>query len=58
MTDLGLRTKESKKFKVTTRSKHNYLLIEKVLDRNFIVAHPSRLWAFYMTYIQTKEGSV
>ena len=56
MRELGLRSKLSKKFKVTTDSKHNYLVVENVLDRNFIVAHPSRVWVPDITYIQTKEG--
>ena len=56
MRELGLRSKLSKKFKVTTDSKHNYLVVENVLDRNFIVAQPSRVWVSDITYIQTKEG--
>src|SRR5690606_3913372 len=56
MKELGLRSKLSKKFKVTTDSKHNYLVVENVLDRNFIVAHPSKVWVSDITYIQTKEG--
>ncbi len=32
MRELGLRSKLSKKFKVTTDSKHNYLVVENVLD--------------------------
>lgn len=56
MKELGLRSKLSKKFKVTTNSKHNYLVVENVLDRNFIVADPSKVWVPDITYIQTKEG--
>ena len=56
MRELGLRSKLSKKFKVTTDSKHNYLVVENVLDRKFIVANPSRVWVSDITYIQTKEG--
>ena len=56
MRELGLRSKLSKRFKVTTDSKHNYLVVENVLDRNFIVAQPSRVWVSDITYIQTKEG--
>ena len=33
----------SKKFKVTTNSKHNYLVAENILDRNFMVAKPSQV---------------
>lgn len=56
MRELGLRSKLSKKFKVTTDSKHNDLVVENVLERNFIVAHPSKVWVSEITYIQTKEG--
>src|SRR5690606_29674653 len=35
MKELGLRSKLSKKFKVTTDSKHNYLVVENILDRGF-----------------------
>jgi transposase InsO family protein len=56
MRELGLRSKLSKKFKVTTDSKHNYLVVENVLDRNFMVTNPSRVWVSDITYIQTKEG--
>ena len=56
MKELGLRSKLSKKFKVTTNSKHNYLLVENVLNRNFMVTNPSRVWVSDITYIQTKEG--
>ena len=56
MKELGLRSKLSKKFKVTTNSKHNYLMVENVLERNFIVEQPSRVWVSDITYIQTKEG--
>lgn len=33
MKELGLRSKLSKKFKVNTNSKHNYLVVENVLNR-------------------------
>jgi transposase InsO family protein len=56
MRELGLSSKLSKKFKVTTDSKHNYLVVENVLDRNFMVTNPSRVWVSDITYIQTKEG--
>jgi putative transposase len=56
MKELGLRSKLSKKFKVTTDSKHNYLVVENVLDRCFTVGQPSKVWVSDITYIQTKEG--
>lgn len=56
MKELGLRSKLSKKFKVTTNSKHNYLVAENVLDRHFIADKPAQVWVSDITYIQTKEG--
>jgi hypothetical protein len=35
MNQLGLRSKLSKKFKVTTNSKHNHLIMPNVLNREF-----------------------
>jgi transposase InsO family protein len=56
MRELSLRSKLSKKFKVTTDSKHNYLLVENVLNRQFLVPQPSKAWVSDITYIHTKEG--
>jgi putative transposase len=56
MKQLGLQSKLSKKFKVTTNIKHNYLVVENVLNRQFLVANSSRVWVSDITYIQTKEG--
>lgn len=56
MKQLGLRSKLSKKFKVTTDSKHNYLMVENVLNRQFLVSEPSKVWVSDITYIYTKEG--
>lgn len=56
MKELGLRSKLSRKFKVTTNSKHNYLVVENVLNRGFTISAPSEVWVSDITYIQTKEG--
>ena len=58
MRELGLRSKLSKKFKVTTNSNHNYLVVENVLNREFVVKKPSKSWVSDITYIQTKEGFI
>jgi transposase InsO family protein len=54
--ELGLRSKLSKKFKVTTNSKHNYLVVENILNSVFTVTHPSKFWISDISYIQTKTG--
>jgi transposase InsO family protein len=56
MKQLGLFSKLSKKFKVTTDSKHSYLLVENVLNRQFSVSQPLKAWVSDITYIHTKEG--
>ena len=56
MKELGLKSKLSKKFKVTTNSKHNYLIAENVLNRDFKATRISQKWVSDITYIQTKEG--
>ncbi|WP_394799519.1 IS3 family transposase [Chryseobacterium turcicum] len=43
MKELGLRSKLSKKFKVTTNSKHNYLVVDNILDRNFTADKSSKV---------------
>lgn len=56
MREMGLRSKLSRKFKATTNSKHNYWVVENVLDRNFKTASISEVWVSDITYIQTREG--
>ena len=56
MNQLGLRSKLAKKFKVTTNSKHNYLVVPNVLNREFSVTEPSKARVSDITYIHTKEG--
>ena len=56
MKQLGLFSKLSKKFKVTTDSKHNYLVVENILNRQFTPKSLSRVWVSDITYIHTKEG--
>jgi len=56
MNQLGLRSKLTKKFKVTTNSKHNYLVVPNVLNREFSVTEPSKAWISDIIYIHTKEG--
>ena len=56
MKALGFKSKLSRKFKATTNSNHNYLTVENILNREFVVSKPSKAWVSDITYIQTKEG--
>jgi transposase InsO family protein len=51
-----IHSKTKKKFKVTTNSKHNNPVYENILDRNFRVNEPNKLWISDITYIWTNEG--
>jgi putative transposase len=42
MNDLGLRSKLSKRFKVTTNSMHKYLIVPNVLNSEFSVIELSK----------------
>ena len=56
MRELGIRSKLSKKFKIKTDSKHNYLVVENILDRDFESTKPAQKWVSDITYIRTIEG--
>lgn len=56
MKQLGLYSKLSRKFKVTTNSKHNHFVVQNVLNREFTVNKPSKVWVSDITYIPTNEG--
>ncbi len=53
---LGLRCKQELKFKVTTDSKHNLPVAPNILNREFSVNAPGKVWASDITYILTDEG--
>lgn len=48
----GIRAKGKRRFKVTTDSKHDLLM----LVRQFSVAEPDKVWTGYITYIATGRG--
>lgn len=52
MKELGLRSKVKKKFKVTTDSKHNLCIAPNILNRQFKVDKPSKVWVSDITYIR------
>ena len=56
MKEMGLRGKLAKKFKVTPDSKHNYLIMDNILNRQFEQTEPSKAWVSGITYIPVKEG--
>jgi transposase InsO family protein len=53
---LGLRCKQKKKFKATTDSKHKLPVANNLLDQQFKVYEPNRVWVSDITYVPTDEG--
>ena len=52
----GIRAKGKRRFKVTTDSKHDLPIAPNLLNREFTVAKPDRVWVGDITYIHTNEG--
>jgi len=52
----GIIAKTKKRFKVTTKSKHNHPVAKNLLGQNFQVQRPNQVWASDITYIWTREG--
>jgi transposase InsO family protein len=53
---LKIRCKQVKKFKATTNSKHTLPVAENLLEQNFEISLPNRVWVSDITYISTDEG--
>lgn len=56
MRDLGLKAKVRRRFKVTTESRHSFPVVANILDRQFDVEKPNRVWTADITYVWTLEG--
>ena len=52
----GLICKTKKKFKATTNSKHDNPIAPNLLDRNFTVLSPNKVWVGDITHVWTDEG--
>ncbi len=53
---LGIRCKQKRKFKATTNSKHTLPVAENILDQQFKVVAPNKVWVSDITYVPTDEG--
>jgi transposase InsO family protein len=56
MKKAGVTVKHSRKFRVTTDSKHNLPVAPNLLARNFQVDRPNTVWCSDITYLWTMEG--
>jgi putative transposase len=52
----GIRAKGKRRFKVTTDSNHKLSISPNLLNREFSVAEPDKVWVGDITYIATDEG--
>lgn len=53
MKNEGIRSKTVKKYKATTNSKHNLPIYSNLLDQQFKVDRPGKVWVADITYIWT-----
>jgi putative transposase len=56
MREAGVRARQLRKYKVTTNSNHQQPVFENLLNREFDVAQPDRVYASDVTYVWTQEG--
>jgi putative transposase len=56
MRKLQLKAKTPKRYKVTTDSNHSYSVAPNLVNRQFNVDAPNKLWTTDITYLWTMEG--
>ena len=56
MQENGITAKVKRRFKLTTQSGHNLPVHQNLLNRDFAVDRPNRVWLGDITYIRTEEG--
>lgn len=56
MREQGLKARQKRKFKNTTDSNHDLPIKRNILNRQFKVSQPNKVWVSDITYIYTKEG--
>jgi transposase InsO family protein len=56
MKKAGIECKQRRRYQVTTQSKHALPVAKNVLNRQFEVEAPNRVWVADITYIWTLEG--
>ena len=55
MKQSGIHSLRKKAYRVTTNSNHKYPISPNLLQRNFDVSQPNRVWVGDITYIPTEE---
>jgi putative transposase len=56
MRENGIVAVQRRRFKITTQSGHDFPIHPNLLDRDFFVEQPNRVWLGDITYIRTEEG--
>jgi len=56
MKKAGIFVKRCRRYRITTDSKHNLPVAPNLLNRNFQVEHPDKVWCSDITYLWTMEG--
>lgn len=51
-----IETKRSKRFTITTRSKHQHWIAPDHVKRTFTAAQPNQVWAGDVTFVPTRQG--
>jgi transposase InsO family protein len=52
----GLRAKATRRFRITTNSRHDFPVAKNLLARNFEAERPNHVWLSDITYLWTDEG--
>ena len=55
MKEMGIRSVLSRKYVLTTDSKHSYPIADNLLDREFTKKEPGRVWVSDITYIKVNQ---
>jgi len=56
MRQMGLKAKTPRRFKLTTDSRHSFPVAPNVLNRDFDVDAPNKVWTADISYVWTFEG--
>jgi hypothetical protein len=56
MRKLGLVARTPKRYRVTTDSRHAYAVAPNIVNRQFTVDAPNKVWTADITYVWTLEG--
>jgi putative transposase len=55
MRQMGLRAKTPRRFKLTTDSRHSFPVAPNVLNRNFEVNAPNKVWTADISVLQQRR---